>query len=54
MKLERHTPRRVSLGIKLKGVVWNVTAALLFRPFITPLFRKWRLMLSRLFGAEVE
>lgn len=24
-------------------MVWNVTAALLFRPFITPVFRKWRL-----------
>ena len=24
-------------------MVWNVTAALLFRPFITPVFRKWQL-----------
>ena len=54
MNLERHTPGRVSLGIKLKWVVWNVTAALLFRPFITPVFRKWRLLLLRMFGAEVE
>lgn len=53
MNLERHTPGRVSLSIKLKRVVWNVTAALLFRPFITPVFRKWRLLL-RLFGAQVE
>lgn len=52
--LERHTPGCVSLGIKLKRVVWNVTAALLFRPFITPVFRKWRLLLLRMFGAEVE
>lgn len=52
--LERHTPGRVSLGIKLKRVVWNVTSALLFRPFITPVFRKWRLLLLRIFGAEVE
>ncbi len=37
-RLERHTPGRVSLGIKLKRVVWNVMAALLFRPFITPVF----------------
>ena len=54
MKLERHTPGRVSLGIKLKRVVWNVTAALLFRPFITPVFRKWRIALLRLFGAKIE
>lgn len=52
--LERHTPGRVSLGIKLKRVAWNVMAALLFRPFITPVFRKWRLLLLRMFGAEVE
>lgn len=54
MNLERHTPGRVSLGIKLKRMVWNVTSALLFRPFITPVFRKWRLLLLRMFGAEVE
>lgn len=54
MKLERHTLGCVSLGIKLKRVVWNITSALLFRPFITPVFRKWRLLLLRMFGAEVE
>lgn len=54
MNLERHTPGSVSLGIKLKRLVWNVTSALLFRPFITPVFRKWRLLLLRMFGAEVE
>lgn len=52
--LERHTLGRVSLSIKLKRVVWNVMVALLFRPFITPLFRKWRIALLRLFGAKVE
>ena len=53
MKLERHTPGRVSLGVKLKRVVWNVAAAVLFRPFITPVFRKWRIGLLRLFGAQI-
>lgn len=52
--LERHTQGRVSLGIKLKRVVWNVMVALLFRPFITPVFRKWRLLLLRMFVAEVQ
>lgn len=54
LTLERHTPGHVSGSIKLKRVVWNVAAALLFRPFITPVFRKWRLLLLRLFGAQVE
>ncbi len=52
--LERHTPGHVSWSIKLKRVVWNVAAALLFRPFITPVFRKWRIGLLRMFGAKVE
>lgn len=52
--LERHTPGHVSKSIKCKRVVWNIAAAFLFRPFITPLFRKWRIALLRMFGAKVE
>lgn len=52
--IERHTPGHVSGSIKIKRVVWNITAAFLFRPFITPAFRKWRIALLRLFGAKVE
>ena len=37
---ERHAPGRVSRGVKLKRVLWNITAVVLFRPFITSLFRK--------------
>lgn len=51
---ERHAPGRVSRGVKLKRVLWNITAVVLFRPFITPLFRKWRIALLRAFGAQVE
>ena len=54
MILERHTPGYVSMGIKVKRVIWNVTCALLFRPAVTPLFRKWRIALLKLFGAKVE
>lgn len=52
--LERHTPGNVSVGVKMRRVVWNVVAALLFRPFITPVFGKWRIALLKLFGAQVE
>ncbi len=38
MKIERHTPGRVSRGTKLGRVAWNVAAAVLFRPFVTPVF----------------
>ena len=54
VKIERHTPGHVSGKIKIKRVVWDITAAFLFRPFITPAFRKWRIALLRLFGAKVE
>lgn len=54
VKIERHAPGHVSKSIKIKRVVWNITAAFLFRPFITPAFRKWRIALLRLFGAKVE
>ena len=52
--IERHTPGHVSGSIKIKRVLWNITATLLFRPFITPAFRKWRIALLRLFGAKIE
>ena len=54
VKIERHTPGHVSGSIKIKRVMWNITATLLFRPFITPIFCKWRIALLRLFGAKVE
>ena len=54
VKIERHTPGYVPKSIKIKRVVWNITAAFLFRPFITPVFRKWRIALLRMFGAKVE
>ena len=52
--LERHTPGHVPVSIKIKRVMWNIAAAFLFRPFITPVFRKWRIAILRLFGAKVE
>lgn len=54
LTIERHTPGHVSGSIKIKRVVWNIAAAFLFRPFITPVFRKWRIALLRMFGAKVE
>lgn len=44
----------VTKQIKLKRVLWNVTQAVLFRPFITKVFRPWRIMLLRLFGARID
>lgn len=51
--MRRHAPGRVPVGVKLRRVVWNVASAVLFRPFVTPLFAKWRIAILKLFGAEV-
>ena len=43
----------MSLSVKVKRAVWNIACAALFRPFITPVFGKWRIALLKLFGADV-
>lgn len=54
MNLEKKTVGHVTLGTKVRRVVWNLTATLLFRPFITGAFRLWRIAVLRLFGAKVS
>ena len=44
----------VVFNTKMKRALWNVCAVLLFRPFGTKLFRPWRLLLLRLFGAKID
>ncbi len=53
MNIERHAPGHVSRATKVRRALWNVTAAVLFRPFVTPLFSRWRVAVLRLFGAQV-
>lgn len=43
----------VSLGTKLKRIFWILVNTLFFKPTPTILFRRWRLLLLRLFGAEI-
>lgn len=54
MHLPKKTPGHVPLDIKIKRAIWNITAAIFFRPFITGFFRKWRIALLKLFGAKIE
>ena len=44
----------VTLSVKVRRAMWNIAAAVLFRPFGTKLFRPWRLALLKLFGADVS
>lgn len=50
---ETHHPGHVGVSLKIKRAVWNVTCALLFRPFPTTVFWPWRRLLLRLFGAQL-
>lgn len=34
--------------------MWNVVRLLLFRPFATRLFKKWRVLVLKCFGAKIE
>lgn len=38
---------------KLKRLFWNVCCMVLFRPFILPQMKSWRLMVLRMFGAKI-
>lgn len=53
MDLQKKAPGHVSLGVKIKRAFWNVVATIFFRPFITGIFRLWRIALLKLFGAKV-
>lgn len=54
MDLSRKYPGKVSLQTKVRRVFWNAFALFFFRPFITPLFRRWRIAVLKMFGAEIE
>lgn len=44
----------VTFEIKIRRTIWNITSFLLFRPFGTKIFRKWRIMLLKIFGANLQ
>lgn len=50
---EKQTIGHVALGNKVRRAIWNVVRLCLFRPLGTKLFRPWRILLLKLFGAEV-
>jgi putative colanic acid biosynthesis acetyltransferase WcaF len=43
-----------SLKNKIARLVWNVVCLILFRPFATRLFKKWRVLVLKSFGAKIE
>lgn len=51
---EKRNIGKVQLRIKVKRALWNVVSVLLFRPFGTKVFRLWRLLLLKMFGAKLH
>ena len=45
---------RVTLQIKLNRAIWKISSLFLFRFLGTKFFRKWRIMLLKIFGAKIE
>ena len=43
-----------SVKNKIARLVWNSTAFILFRPFGSRLFKKWRVLILKCFGAKIE
>ncbi|MBC7846293.1 MAG: putative colanic acid biosynthesis acetyltransferase [Flavobacterium sp.] len=43
-----------SLKNKISRLVWNTVWLILFRPFATRLFKKWRVLVLKCFGAKIE
>ncbi len=42
-----------TIGNKLRRLFWNCCCLLLFYPFNTPIFKTWRVLVLRLFGAKI-
>jgi putative colanic acid biosynthesis acetyltransferase WcaF len=42
-----------SLKNKMTRLIWNMVCFVLFRPFGTRLFKKWRVLLLKCFGAKI-
>ena len=39
---------------KLGRILWIITSAILFRPFAPRIFRKWRTLCLKIFGAKID
>lgn len=43
-----------SLKNKMGRLVWNISSLIVFRPFGSRLFKKWRVFILKCFGAKIE
>ena len=54
MNVNITNPGKVSIKSKVLRALWAVVYIFLFKPFRTKFFNTWRLMLLKLFGADVQ
>lgn len=54
MDLKKKYIGYVSVKVKIRRAIWNIVAFILFKPFITNVFRLWRNMILKSFGADIE
>lgn len=54
MNKDIKTIGHVTLEIKIKRTIWYIISLILFRPLGTKIFRKWRIILLKIFGAKIE
>lgn len=52
LKVEKYKDS-LTLTNKLRRLFWNISCLILFRPFGLPIFKKWRILVLRLFGAKI-
>lgn len=45
---------QVALSTKIFRTFWNITSYILFKPFPTKIFRPWRILILKIFGAKIE
>lgn len=44
----------VTMRIKIKRSIWNIVVFFLFKPFGTKIFRIWRILILKIFGADLK
>lgn len=44
----------ISIKNRVTRLLWNITCVFLFRPFPTKIFRRWRNLILRIFGAKIH
>ena len=53
MQYEKY-PEYYTMANKIHRLIWNISWVILFRPFDLPIFRQWRNLVLKMFGAKIS